>query len=630
MAGIIGNGLTALLASQRALQTVGNNIANANTEGYVRQRVNFAENPSQAFGYVSFGSGVRIAGLERLYDQLLTTQYQEASSMAARADAFNGIAARTDRLLGNPDTGINASIQRFFDKVEAVNRDPTSVANRQQLLIEGEALAGRFADLTAELDTLGRELDARLRQSVDFVNRTAAQIATLNEHIVASGINPPPDLLDQRDLLVRQLGDQIDVRTNLHPDGSLSVYTGSGQSLVLGTRVNRLEVATDSLDPTRLEVAIRTGDDVQEISGRITGGTIGGLLAARADVLEPARLQLAQLAVGLATAVNEQHRQGMDTYGDLGGDFFRVEPPRVIGAPANTGTATVSALVADASALEPREYELRYAGGAWSLYDAATSAPVAMTGTGTPADPFTAGGRSIVVNGAAADGDRFLVRPLVDSTRNLGLALSDPARIAAASPLATAANLANLSDAGIAPATVSNVTHPDLRAGATITFVDPDSYTIQVGATVSGPFAYTSGADISFAGWTTRITGTPAAGDSFTVSAAPPGSADNSNALALAAIPRQGYFLDGRQSFSDLGSDLVASVGSMAARASQDLSARESIRHQAELDLQSLSGVNLDEEAADLLKYQEAYQAAARLIAVGDELFRTILAVVSR
>jgi flagellar hook-associated protein 1 FlgK len=628
MTGVIGNGLSALLAAQRALQTTGNNIANANTDGYVRQRVNLAAVPPSGTGAAAVGQGVRVAGIERVFDQLLTDQLRDATASAGRARAYNDLAVRLDRVLGDPERSIAGNLRSFFDAVDAVGRDPTSIASRQQLLLEGQALGERFADLDGQLGSLSREIDARLGQAVQTVNRTIAGIAELNTRVVAAGNNPPAELVDKRDELLRQLADQIDVSTSPQADGSISVFAGSGQTLVIGGRANPLTTAPDPLQGDRLRIGVQEPNGFQDITSKVGGGFIGGLLAFRRDALDTGRTQLGQLALGLASGFNEQHRQGLDLNGALGGDFFALAGPGVSPSAINTGTATVTAAITDPAAVAAREYDLRYNGTGWVLYDRTTGGIVPTTGTGTAADPLLAEGIAVTTGGSPQAGDRFLIRPLGNVAANLRVKVTDPAAIAAASPLSTAALSANVSAASIGVPAVSDIANPALLQPVEIRFDTPSSYRIwsAAGVPLTGPQAYVDGGDISFNGWTVQVRGTPQALDGFTVRPVGSSSGDNGNMAALSGLADRGYFRGGAQSLTDLGADLVGTVGAIAARATSDLEARAVIVSQATLDVESISGVNLDEEAADLLRFQQAYQAATKVVAVGDELFQTLLA----
>ncbi len=412
MSGTISNGLSALLAAQRALQTTSNNIANANTEGFVRQRIDFIENPGVPLGRYTVGAGVSVSSISRVYDQFLTDNLRTASSLEQRATAFSDFATRMNTILGNPDTGVNTAVQRFFNQVEAVGRDPTSAAQRSQLLLEGENLAERMQQIDSQLGSMNREINSRLGQAVGTINSLAGQVADLNGQIMAAGSTAAADLLDRRDVVLKQLGAQINITATRQNDGSVNVLVGSGQSLVLGVGASTLHTVPDQYDSSKLQLAISNGGPLQNISGMVSGGTVGGLLSFRTDVLESTRRDLNLLAVGLGDAFNTQHRQGVDLAGNLGGDFFSIGTPVVSGSTNNTGTATGSATITDVSALVGHDYELRFNGSTWSALDRTTQTAVATTGTGSGVDPLLFGGLSFSISGSAAAGDRFLVRPL--------------------------------------------------------------------------------------------------------------------------------------------------------------------------------------------------------------------------
>lgn len=541
---VIGNGLSALLAAQRALQTTSNNIANANTEGYVRQRVDFVERPGTPLANFTVGQGVSVAGITRIYDQFLTGQLQSSTSSEQRQNVYSSYATRLDAVLGNPDTGITSALQRFFDQVEAVGRDPTSIAMRQQLILEGESLATRFAQLDGQVASLTTEVNGRLDQAVNEINTLARQLASLNDKIAAAVNGAPSDVLDQQDLLLRKLAGQIDISTTRQANGTVTVLVGSGQSLVLGSRANELATVADQYDASRLRLAVRSNDTLADISAKVGGGVVGGLLAFRTEVLDAARNDLGRLALGLTESFNAQHQQGTDLNGDAGEAFFATSPPLVTGLTGNSATAVVSAVVTDIGALTGRDYELRHDGTNWLLRDSVSGATIPTSGSGAAGDPLVGAGLSISITADA--GDRFLIRPTAESADRLRVVLTDPATIAAA--------------------------------------------------------------------------GTPAAA----------GSGDNANALALADVARLGLFGSGTQSLSHLGADIIAFVGAVAARSASELQIQQVLRAQSELDVESVSGVNLDEEAADMLRFQQAYMAASKVISVANDMFQTLLQSLAR
>ena len=624
MSGTISNGLSALLAAQRALQTTSNNIANANTTGYVRQRIDFVERPGTPLGRITIGAGVAVADVSRVYDQFLTDNLRTSTSLEQRYIAYSDFATRLDTILGNPDTGVSAAVQRFFNQVEVVGRDPTSIAQRQQLLLEGESLVTRFKQLDARLSGLGNEIDGRLEKAADTINQLAGQIADVNDQILAGGSSTAPSLLDKRDELLKALGTQIDITTVRQGNGTVNVLVGSGQSLVLGSQAARLTTIPDTFDGTRLQLALETGGAPQNISTKVSGGIVGGLLAFRNDVLDGAQRDLGQLAVGLTDVFNTQHRQGTDLNGNLGTDFFGTTTPLVSGAATNGG-AVLSAVISDAGELTGRDYELRFNGATWSVLDRQTGAAVTTSGAGTAASPLVFDGVAFAATAVA--GDRYLVRPVANATIDFRVALDRPTEIAAAAPLVSRSGSGNLSQATIGPPSVTDINNLGTLP-ATIAFDTPTSYFVS--GVAGGPFTYVSGAPITIAGWTVQITGQPQANDVFVVGRTAAGSGDNRNAVALSSVSQQGLFAGGTQSVSDLGADIVATVGGSANRARNEIKVQEVLRTQAEIDVENISGVNLDEEAANMLRYQQAYLAASKVIGVADSLFQNLLNIVAR
>ena len=624
----INNGLSGLLASQRALQTIANNVANVNTDGYVRQQTNLSENPLQYQGGFGVGTGVRVDSVERVYDQFLGNEVKFATMAQSRAQSYNSMAMRLDGLLGNPDLNISTSIQKFFDQLEAVNRDPTSTVNREQLLAEGEALEARFQQINTQISGLGNEIDNRLEMSVNSINDIAASLATINDRISSSGGGTPNDLLDQQERLLNQLAEQVDFQQLRQDNGMTTVMIGSGQPLVLGLSSFALTLTPNEFDGSKLELAYDDGSGPQPISSRIAGGAIAGMLGFRNETLATANRQLGQIALGLTETFNAQHRVGSDLNGQVGGDLFRNPSPFASASSRNTGTAIVGLSYGDISAVKAKDYELLFDGSNWQLTDAATGGSVAMSGSGTAGDPFVADGMQIVIGAGAATGDRFLLQPVSRAAGAFALEITDPTKIAVAALLSTSAELSNTGNASVSGAVISDPSAPGLTQSVQIAFSDPTTYRIfdNSGTDLSGPLPYTSGADISFNGWTVQISGSPQTADQFTVTPTTPGSGDNANGLMLATVASTGFFSNGRLSVEGLGASMLTSIGSAAARSGQDLIVQDSLLGQAEFDLQSVSGVNLEEEAANLLRYQEAYLAASKVIGVANDLFQTLLA----
>ncbi|HEX7012493.1 MAG TPA: flagellar hook-associated protein FlgK [Steroidobacteraceae bacterium] len=630
MADLLSTGLSGLLAFQRALDTTSHNIANVNTPGYSRQRVELGTREAHPYGNGWIGTGVDAQTTRRLYDELLAMQTRTTSSSLEHLDIFAASAERLNNMFGHSTTGLTATLQNFANAFQSLADAPTSTAARQVLLSEASTLQQRLQYFDERLSDLDAEVNSRLQGEVAEINTLTEAIARLNSDIATatarSGGQPPNDLLDERDRLLDELSGKISISTVKQDDGAINVFIAKGQPLVLGANANRLTTVPDSFDPTRLGVALDTDAGPVDLTSSLSGGVLGGALAFRKELLDPAHNALGRIAVGLAQLVNDQHREGIDLSGALGGDFFAIGGPEVLPRDSNAGSGTVSVTYGNASGLTERDYVLELTGSGWQLRDSQTGAAVTMTGSGTAADPFVADGLEIVVGGAANVGDEFLIRPTRAAVADMQVLISDPSRIAAAAPIRTEADADNTGSASISAGEVIDASHPDLRDTVTIEFLTPTTYSING----VGNFPYTDGGNIEVNGWRVQISGTPAAGDRFTISDNSSGTGDNRNALELANALTRPVLNNGTTSLSGAVGQFVSGIG-VATRQAQANRDAQSVVHQENIAAQdSVSGVNLDEEAANLLKYQQAYQAAAQLIRIADTLFQTLLGATQR
>ncbi len=631
MVDILRTGVSGLLAFQRGLATTSQNIANAATEGYSRQRIELGAREPEPFGSGFIGRGVDITTVRRLFDQFAVAQLRSSSSELGRLSQFAGLAGRVDDILADPDGGIGATLQGFFAAWQDVASNPSSTTSRQLLLAQAQTLSTRFRDTLARLDQVESDANGGVRASLDEINAISSSLAQLNQDIqTARGIaggQPPNDLLDERDRLLGRLAELVNVQTVEGNDGALNVFIGNGQTLVLGNFSAQLVTASNPLDASRVDVLYRgNGGADQVITSFITGGQLGGLLQVRTEVLDPARQQLGLVATVLADAINSQQAAGMDLNGQLGAALFAVAPPRVLGATSNTGSATASALVTDAGALTGDDYTLRFDGSSWSATRDSTGASVPLTGSGTAVDPFVIEGLAVTIGAGALAGDRFSLRGTRDAASSLRAVLTDPRGIAAAAPIRSAALSTNLGSGAITAGTVVDPANASLLAPVDIQFLTATTYSIN-GA---GSFAYTPGSDIVVNGWQVQISGAPSAGDTFTVRSNAGSPGDNRNALLAAGLQASRIMQNGTTALGDGIISLIGRVGTLAAQADVQLTAQTTIQANARDAVLAQSGVNLDEEAADLLKWQRAYQAAAQTITVADTLFQTLLAATQR
>ena len=764
MSDLLSIGVSGLQAFKRELDTTSHNIANVNTDGYSRQRVDLAARKPDDHGFGYMGNGVSIDSVKRIVDDFLDRQILTNSTSYSQMDTFHNLVTRVDDLLANADAGLTPTLQSFFNAAQDVANDPTSIPARQVFLARAETLVDRLYSLDQQLASLARQTNTSMASTLNEVNSLAEGIALLNRDIATaqSGTNRQPnDLLDKRDQMIRELSQFVDVQVVPQDNGALNVFIGTGQGLVVGGEPRRLEAVNNAFDPQQLDIAIRQGDSSVVITEQMRGGAIGGSLDFLNQVLYPARNELGRIAVGLTGSFNAQHRQGLDLDGALGGDFFQglntgnLQPTVLNGTRnSNGGMDVLSASYGDVSQLGNGNYQVRYLGGnQYEVRDTSTNQLRTFSGPN-----FSFDGLDVAISSAPAVGDSYLIRPSYGLASNLELAIQDPRAIAAGLPVlgATAAT-GNTGDAGVTVAAASdgtpyvagnysllmgvaaptadadggvaigaftnnsgnplgyqlsingtlvysqleadpaladpaalaaaingagdaNVAQTGVRAyvqGGNLYLVnDPASNqaisltesmtaTGDAGDTITGYFgsalagdspgavinyaasadsylvldgsgavldagAYASGATIAFNGLEATVTGSANLGDRFSIAGNQGGVGDNRNMLALAALQTRGTLDKGNASYLDVYGRMVANVGAKSQQAAITRDAQETLLQQSIAARESVSGVNLDEEAAALIRFQQAYAAAAQVISTANDLFQTLLGAVRR
>jgi len=626
MTSVLSTGTNALLAFQRALATTSHNVANIKTPGFSRQRVEFATSDPAQMGFGTVGNGTRIADIRRVADQLAVSRLLDGSGELARLKQLSTMADRVDALFSDTATNVSGVWSKFFDAVSGQSSNASATADRQNMLDSGNTLATRFTQLNVQLDRLGEETNNGLLAGASEINRLAQEIAQLNDAVGGKGVNAAPDLLDRRDQLIANLVGYTGGTAVIQDGNLMNVYSAGGQALVVGTTASRVTTTADPYQPERLQLALESQGQKILLEPRALGGQMGGLLEFRDTILTPAKAELGKLAIGLASEFNAVHRAGVDLYGQPGGDFFDIGTPRVGPNAANTGSATLSATYGDLSALDTQNVVLKYDGGAWSAQRADSGATVPISGTGTAADPLRLNGVALVVGGTPANNDRFLLQPTASVAGSIRIAITDPSRIAAAAAVKASATLSNTGTGKLSGVQVTDANDPALRTAATIVFTSPTTFTLNGGAAQT----YTPGQTLTANGWSVVMDGAPRAGDSFAIGPTGAGSSDNSNALRLAKVEDAKLFNAGTITLGGALGGLTTQVGAAARAADYSPQAQQVITDQAQSARDSISGVNLDEEAADMLRLQQAYQAASQLISTADTMFQTILGAVSR
>lgn len=635
---VLNSAISGLLVSQRSLATISHNISNVHTEGYSRQRVELSSRDAQYIGVGYIGNGSQVSSIERISDQFINSQLRSSTTSASEANAFLSLASRIDNMLGNEETGLNSSLQNFFAAIQDVNDLPSSASTRQVLISEAESLAARFQFMDQRFDELSNEIEIQLGEDVSRINTIAGAIADINSRIVeATGVSggaPPNDLLDQRDLLVLDLAEIVTVSTLEQDDGSMNIFIGKGQPLVISKSPSTLGI-TESYEG-HYEITVQDEFTTSVITNSISGGSLGGQINFQSTMLEPTRNALGRIAIGLADNFNSQHRLGSNLDGEVDIDFFSIGAPQV--AALNGAPINISAAIVDPLALSDSDYQLTYNGSnnytLLNLNDLSTT--VLNTGGTYPYTSATIDGFTMTISTPPNVGDQYIVRPTINGSSDISVLVSDPRKIAIAGALKGSAATdssgtpSNIGSGQISDVDISSTTGVPLATDITLTFdAALNQFNLSIGGTLAyDPTTENLGKQFTIAGAgnaTFSISGFPEEGDSFIIENNTGADGDNRNGLLLNELQSNKLLLNGSASFQDAYGQIIADVGSTTRQTEISSEALTQLQEQTLEARESVSGVNLDEEAANMLKFQQSYSAAAQMISVADSLFNTLI-----
>lgn len=739
--GLMSIGIRAMFANQAALQTTGHNIANANVAGYSRQSVELATAQGQFTGAGFFGKGVDVQTVNRAYNTFLTEQAASSKSVSSADQARLDQLQLLEKVFPTGDAGLGAAANRFLDAWGDVSLNPADPSARQVLMSRAGEFAVQMQTAGGQLDVLQAGLTQDLQMSVKSLNEMTSRLADVNKQIVeAVGQgHAPNDLLDERDRLVSQISGIVNVTTIPSEDGSLGVFLGGGQRLVLGSQATQLAVVPDAQDPSRAAIGIVDTTATRLLpSTLIGGGSIAGMLRFQDQDLVAARNSLGQMATAIAGAVNLQQSLGSSQLRDpatglpqAGADLFRVPGPQALANTNNARAADGSFLGAvqvdfsgDWSALQASDYQLQ-----WNPDPAATAADryiVTRLSDGQVTKISDSGGTldgmtiSFPPPGPPQQGDSFLLQPVGRAAAGMRKVLDDPKGLAAASPITAVAGLSNTGSASVASVrAVGTLPDPTLATNIAFTSGSGDFQWQQVdmagNVVASGNGTWVPGADISINGFALALNGVPKAGDTFSVAGMPGMSAavgagntgigavsvgtgggtsdptltaqvsftsaagdytwqlvdaagqvtssgagtlpagqplqinglsltltgspqpgdtltarratytpnNNGNALLMVGLREQG-FIDGKTPSEAYGA-AMGDVGVRVQGAETSAKISGAVAAEAQERVNSVTGVNLDEEAARLMQFQQSYQAAAKVLQVAQSVFETLL-----
>lgn len=657
-------GVKAMQANYAALQTTGHNIANANVQGYSRQQAELSTARGQFTGAGYFGMGVDVTTISRAHNVFLSREATAAGSTAAMDGARLGMLRRLENVFKPGDQGLGFAATQFLNGFAELATRPGDLALRQVVMARGGEMAARFAEAGAALDGMQDAVKNELVAATDEVNGLAVSLARINQQMVGlrSLGQPPNDLLDERDRLLNRLNTLVKVSTVESADGTTSVFVAGGQSLVLGTRTTQLRLGQDGADPTRFSLMLREGTNDRQIgASTLGGGSIAGLLRFQNEDLVDARNLVGRLAVSVGVAVNQQQQLGLSLKsapGQTPPPFFELGPSRAVAHVRNaTGAgglplANVDMRITDPASVRASDYQLAEDPanpGLWRITRLVSGQPSTDPADSLSFDMASLPGGALSFQGMTLTfgapppqpGDRFTLQPASRAANGMRALIDDPRDIAAASPMVGVATASNVGTGSVAALRFAATGVPQPGATATITFDnDTGDYTWELRDSGGGLLATDTGQWVAgqpipappndINGFSLMLGGVPRAGDVFTVAPTAPDAlaSNNGNALLLTAL-RDAALVDGR-TLTDGWSLALADVGVRVQSAATASGISNAVAQQAENARASLSGVNMDEEAARLIQFQQSYQAAAKVLQVAQALLDTVLQTTGR
>ena len=644
-------GIKAMAANYAALQTTGHNIANANVAGYSRQQAELATSGGQFTGSGFFGRGVDVVSVSRSHNEFLTREAASARSLSAMDTSRLAQLKRLENIFKPGEMGLGNATSEFMNAMVDLSSHPADAATRQVALARAGDLAGRFAEAGTALDDMQTGVTSDLRAAVAEVNGLAKSIAETNQRIAAlRGLGQPAnDLLDERERLISRLSEHVQVTRMEAQDGTMAVFIGGGQRLVLGTSAATLKVTQDESDSSRAAIGLVENGVVRNLNAATLGASLGGTLRFQNDDLVAARTLVGRLAASVGGAVNSQQIKGLNLQAPLGSspasELFGMGPAQAQPHSANARNAggvaigTVQLTITDPAALQASEYDLQETAagsGSWVLTRLSDGQTTAVS-SGAVVD----GMRIDFTASPPQAGDRFLLQPVSRAANGMARLLDDPRDLAAASRLLATTAAGNTGTATVASLQVTAAPLPVPGATARITFTsntgnytwalfDSSNTLINSGTATWQARQPVPTPPLDINGFTLQLNGVPKSGDVVTVAPTPVSALASNNGNALAMLALRDANITGGRTATDAWSYAMADIGVRVQGGQSSANISESVAGQSELARSSQSGVNLDEEAARLIQFQQSYQAAAKVLQVAQSIFDTLLQTAGR
>ncbi len=666
MPDLLNIALSGLNVHQLALTTTGNNIANVNTEGYSRQQTINEDRPAQIIGGLAFGTGTQVGAVRRTVNELAVTQLRNDTAALSHIETTRQNLDQLDQLLSGSSMGLNTGLNDFFASLQVAGDEPSSTVARQALLGNSERLIDRFHSIADQLNAQSRSINNQIDGIAGNVTQLASAIADINQRINEAAGSVGSDtagLSDQRDELLRQLSELVGISVVEQDGRGVNVYIGNGQALVLGVDSFELSTVDGESGQSQRELVVMTGNITTRLKSEINGGVLGGLMEFRDGPLSDTLNSMGRIAIALAQSMNDQHQLGMDMSGNLGGNYFEdinsatAVASRTVSASTNSIPQDhhVAVIISDISQLDSSDYRINFTGPnsyeITRLRDGKINSAIDPSLSGNLAgvpSVLNFNGLEVTFNrpsGNFVAGDSFVIQPTRSGASQINLVVASADQIALAAPVRTGHDINNSGSGAISAGVVTDTSGPiftgtpgQLSPPLLIQFTSATTYDVLDNSTPGTPIplvpplaglafppAVGTGLLPASFGIELTLSGQPQSGDTFTIDFNAGGIQDNRNALAMISLQSVRMLDDSSASLTSAYGQLMQGVGSQAAEARMNEEAGSILLDQSKARKDAVSGVNLDEEAANLIKFELAYNASAQVISVARSLFDTLI-----
>jgi flagellar hook-associated protein 1 len=653
---LLGIGSSGLQAQQKMLATTSSNISNVNTQGYTRQSTVVYANQDTL--------GVGDSVTRRMINVYAQSEVWRDTSTYSQANTSYSELSQLDSLLSDSSTGLAGNIDSFFKSVQSANSSPNTASGRQGFMQQISGIVDQFQGVSTELSQQYDSINGKVGAEVTNVNTLLSSINDLNSQILKT--SPDNDdgtrsnILDQRDDLIKQLSEKMDIRTVSQNNGTTLVNLSTGESLVLAGTCAQLSVVKGDPDPKQTGVQIQIGTAKTTANNQTIGGTLGGYFSARNTIADTQR-EVGQLSLSFADAMNTQNSLGMTLNNTLGGNIFTLPTSSGLASDSNTGTGDlkVSIIPGLAKNLPSNDFQVTFTGAnSFDVYTLDGNNKTLLSSGTTPPSTYQLAsyGVQIDVSGSPANGDSFVLQPARTAAGGVMTNITSSDDLALASPLKLSANSSNNGSATIGLTAVYNTDSSSVFSSSALSAAAPQSVVINSsgdyelydgsGGLLSTVPASSKGQNLLSAsgyytdttvspGFDFSISGTVKAGDAFTIGFNSNGFSDNTNGLALSGLQSQDLVrkgnsaaTDNKMTFNEAYASTVSSVGTTVSSLSTTKAAAEAKLTQSQEQYDSVAGVDLNEEAANLIRYQQAYTASAKVITAARDTFDALLSAV--